>query len=234
MNRKAVFLDLDDTILDFHRSEAFALSKTLSTVGVDPTPERISLYSAVNDAQWKLLEKGELTRDEVLTRRFKIFFEQIGLSLPALQIRHIYEKNLSESAFFLPGAPTLLDSLSKDFRLFAVSNGTAAVQDGRISLSGIGKYFEKIFISERIGFNKPDPRFFDFCFSEIKELSRADTVLIGDSLTSDILGGKNAGIVTLWFNPKGLPCGETVPDFTASSLEEIPEILKRIWEDVPS
>ncbi len=109
IGKELVFLDLDDTILDFHRSEAEALSKTLLSLGVDPTEDKISYYSFVNDSQWKLLEKGLLTREEVLTKRFEIFFDGIGVSCNPLEARYCYEKNLSESSYFLNGAKELLE-----------------------------------------------------------------------------------------------------------------------------
>lgn len=227
--KKAILFDLDDTLLDFHRSEAFALSKTLKENGVEPTPEMLELYSRINRSQWELLEKGLIERDQVLIRRFELFFEQVGVPCVPETVQRGYESNLSKSFYYLDGAEDVLDEFSKKYRLFIVSNGTARVQDGRIALSGIGKYFEQIFISQRIGYNKPDKRFFDKCFEMIGDLDKKDCFIVGDSLTSDILGGKNAGITTVWFNLRSNePDPEIIPDYEIDSLDSLPIVAEMI------
>ncbi len=229
MKKKAILFDLDETLFDFHRSEDYALRKTLSENGVSPTDEMIAHYSEINKSRWKLLEKGEITREQVLYSRFEIFFSDLGLPCDPVKVQSTYESTLSESYFYLDGAEELLTELSGKYRLFIVSNGTAKVQDGRIALSGIGKYFENIFISQRIGYNKPDARFFDRCFDIIGDLSREDCFIVGDSLTSDILGGKNAGITTVWCNLKNLvPDPEIVADYEITSLDMLPIVAEMI------
>lgn len=232
MKKKAILFDLDDTLLDFHRSEDVALRKTLSENGVTPTDEMIKHYSKVNLSQWKLLEKGELTREQVLYRRFEIFFSDLGLTCDPVKVQSGYENALSQSYFYLDGAEELLDELSQKYRLFVVSNGTAKVQDGRIALSGIGKYFEQIFISQRAGYDKPNPKFFDKCFELIGDLDRSDCFIVGDSLTSDIQGGKNSGITTVWYNLRNYPRDpEIVPDYEIPSLDMLPIVAEMIFEE---
>lgn len=225
-----VFLDLDDTILDFHRSEDHALRQTLVQLGVTPDDAMVARYSAVNDAQWKRLERGEITREQVLVGRFALFFEEMGIKADPLTARYKYEENIAHTAFLLPGAIELLSELSESYDLYAASNGTARVQDGRIALSGIAPYFKKIFISERVGFNKPDRRFFERCFAEIPDLRPASTPIIGDSLSSDMKGGKNAGMITVWYNPHGKTAGDGLrPDYEVPSLDMLPLVLEMIF-----
>ena len=226
--RKAVLLDLDDTILDFRRAEDFALRRTLLETGITPDDGMVSLYSAINDAQWKKLEKGLASRDEILTDRFRRFLEAVGQDRPAAEIRGHYERNLSETDFLLPGAKALLNVLSARYRLFILSHGTSRVQHGRIARTGIARFFEAIFLSEEIGCPKPDPRFFDRCFAAVPDLSRADAVLVGDSLTSDIQGGKNAGLPTVWYNPHGKTADGVRPDRTVTDLSEIPDAVREL------
>ncbi len=230
--RKALLFDIDDTLFDFHRSEHDAFEKTLISFGITPNDEIIEYYSRVNDSQWKLLEKGERTRDQILTGRFDIFFEGIGRSeIDSGETWKRYENYLSKTWFYIDGAEELLKELYLDYELYAVSNGTATVQDGRISASGIGKYFKKIFISQKIGFNKPDKRFFDYCFERMDGLRREDALIIGDSLTSDIKGGINSGIATLWYNPHNKKAdGDIKPDYEVTSLDMIP-IVAEIFFD---
>lgn len=226
---KNVFIDLDDTLFDFHKAEAIALSGMLSEFGISIDEELSERYSAINKGQWELLEKKEKTREEVLLDRFTIFFSEIGKDVDSKRAREIYEYRLGCGHFFIDGAEELLESLFGKYNLYLASNGTESVQTRRIASSGISGYFKEIFISQSIGFDKPSKEYFDACFSRIENFSPDETIIIGDSLSSDILGGKNAKIKTCLFNP----CGkenktDIIPDFEVRSLFEIPRLLERI------
>ena len=224
-----VLFDLDDTLFDFHKAEKIALTKTLVHFGVDPTEETLALYSSINAAHWKCLELGELSREEVKVGRYRELFETIGVERDPEEATAYYENMLGVGHYFIPGAPELLEELHGKYRLYIVSNGTAKVQERRIGSSGIAKYMDGIFISQLLGVNKPDREFFDICFAKIPDFSRAETVIVGDSLSSDIKGGINADIETVWFNPKGLPNDSGIkPDFTVKTLSEIPAVLRQI------
>ena len=224
---KTIFLDLDDTLLDFHKAEAVALAKALTALDVPPTPAVIARYSAINAQQWRLLEEGKFTRDEILTRRFDILFGELGVAQSSALARQTYEHFLAQGHFFLPGAEELLQTLAAQYALYLVSNGTAAVQAGRIASAGIAPYFRAIFISEEMGLYKPQKEFFDACFAAIPGFHREEALIIGDSLTSDIRGGNNAGIRTCWFNPQGKPRPADVHvDYEVSALPQIPPLLE--------
>ena len=226
---KHVFLDLDDTVFDFGAAERIALCEALTRMGVTPTEQIIARYSEINGAFWRMLERGEITRAELLWRRFEQLYEELGLTLSATETQSIYIERLALACPFIDGAVEMLDTLCREYSLYAVSNGTASVQDGRIERSGIGRYFKKIFISERVGANKPDRLFFERCFSAIDDFSPEKSIIVGDSLTSDILGGKNAGILTCLFNPKGTKNQtEIIPDFEIAELAQLPALLRRI------
>ena len=224
-----VLLDLDDTILDFHKAEAIALSGTLQALGIEPTPERIALYSRINAAQWRRLEAGELTRAEVLTTRFHLFFEEIGVMRSCDETQREYEARLSQGHYFVDGAVEMLQALSREYELYLVSNGNLRVQEGRLKSAEIAQYFQNIFISEQIGADKPSSLFFERCFARIPEFSRAQAIIVGDSPTSDIQGGINAGIRTCWFNPRNLaPSAEHPADHEIHTLYELGPLLRRI------
>ena len=228
---KTVFIDLDDTIFDFRACESVAISKTLFCFGVDPDDEIIERYSAYNRLQWEALERGEITRDEVLTRRFELLFDFLGMKIDPRQVQSLYERNLSMEHIFMAGAEELLLALrdSGKYRLYAATNGIANVQWRRIRESGIERYFDAFFISEEIGANKPAKEFFDGCFEKIPGFELSEAIIIGDSLTSDILGGKNAGIRTCLFNPrKKKIMGDIAPDYEIESLSEIIPLLERL------
>lgn len=224
-----VLFDLDDTLFDFHKAEKIALTKTLVHFGIDPTEETLALYSAINAAHWKRLELGEISREEVKVGRYRELFKTIGVECDPVKATAYYESMLAIGYYFMPGAPELLEELYGKYRLYIVSNGTAKVQEGRIGSSGIKKYMDGIFISQILGANKPDKQFFDICFSEIPDFSLSETVIIGDSLSSDIKGGINAGIITVWFNPKGIENDNDIkPDYTIKELSEVPGLLSQI------
>lgn len=224
-----VLFDLDDTLFDFHKAEKIALTKTLVHFGIDPTEETLALYSTINAAHWKRLELGEISREEVKVGRYRELFETIGVECDPVKATAYYESMLAIGHYFMPGAPELLEELYRKYRLYIVSNGTAKVQEGRIGSSGIAKYMDGIFISQILGANKPDKQFFDICFAEIPDFSLSETVIIGDSLSSDIKGGINAGITTVWFNPKGIENDNNIkPDYTIKELSEVPGLLSQI------
>lgn len=224
-----VFLDLDDTLLDFHKAEAVAIRRALKEMGLDPTEEVISLYSSINKRHWELLEEKKITRPELLIRRFEVLYETLGLELSGEKTQSYYGKFLGEGHFFIPGAEALLEALKGKYRLFLVSNGNISVQQGRLESAGIAPYFEKIFISEAVGVNKPDKAFFDHCFGAIECFRPEESIIIGDSLSSDIRGGMNAGIKTCWFNPAGKPGREDiVPDHEIRALGELPGLLEAL------
>ena len=226
---KFVLLDLDDTILDFHKAEAIALRGTFQELGLRSTDEIVARYSEINSRQWQLLEQGRLTRDEILTRRFTLLFREFGIDCSGEKAQAIYERRLGIGHYFMPGAEALLDALYGKYEMYVISNGTAAVQDSRIESAGISRYFGEIFVSQRLGHDKPAREFFDACFARIPGFDREKAVIIGDSLTSDIQGGINAGIRTVWYNYRHKPAdADIVPDYETDSLYSIPPLLERI------
>lgn len=224
-----LFLDLDDTILDFHKAERIALSKTIGDFGVEPTEDVLSRYHVINKWHWEQLELGTMTRDEVLVKRFAMLFEERGIDVDAVAVARAYEQNLSIGHYFLPGAEETVDALSKKYRLFLASNGTASVQKGRMTSANLYRFFEKVFVSQEIGHNKPSLAYFNACFAQIPDFDPAEAIMVGDSLSSDIQGGINAGIKTCWVNPDhAAPKAGIVPDFEIEALHQLPDLLERI------
>lgn len=230
LKKPFILLDVDDTILDFHADEAIALTRTLEEQGVEVTPERIKRYSEINQSMWELLEEGKITRMEVLVRRFELFFKELGFERSGFETQAMYEHYLSLGHHFMPQAEELLENLYGRYPLYIVSNGTGVVQDGRIASSGIARYFEKIFISERVGANKPSLEFFEKCFAEIDGFEKDRSIIIGDSLTSDIRGGINCGIKTCWYNPNGKAARSDInADYEIRELMELPALIEKVF-----
>ena len=224
-----LFLDLDDTILDFHKAERLAISRTFRSFGLEPTEQVLERYHVINRLHWERLERGELTRDQVLTGRFQMLFEELGIPAQPQAIAKSYEHNLGLGHYFLPGAKEALDTLRGKYRLFLASNGTASVQHSRLTSAGLYPYFEEVFVSQALGANKPSRAFFDACAARIPGYDPRKALMVGDSLTSDILGGINAGMKTCWVCPRGAQGRpDIVPDYRIEALSQLPELLKTL------
>ena len=221
-----LFLDLDDTILDFQKAEHIALSKTLRSFGLEPTELVLKRYNLINKAHWEALERKELTREQVLVGRFQTLFAEMGITVEPVQVARAYEDNLSIGHYFLPGAEEAVERLSKKYKLYLASNGTAKVQAGRLKSANISRFFEEVFVSQELGANKPALEYFEKCFSRIPDFDKSKAIIVGDSLTSDILGGQNAGIATCWVNPHHKQGREDIRvDYEIEALSQLEALL---------
>ena len=222
-----VLLDADDTLFDFHLSEREALAAALRSFGVEPTPQMIRRYSEINGECWKMLEKKQITRADLLVLRYERLFAELGLTLSPSAVSDRYAEELGKQCHLFEGAETLLRRLSQSCRVYIASNGNRQVQRERIRRAGIGPYLSSIFISQELGADKPDRAFFEACFARIPDFRPEETVMVGDSLSSDIAGGRNAGIRTVWYNPGGLvPPPDMAPDAEIHRLCELPALLQ--------
>ena len=224
-----LFLDLDDTILDFHKAERIAIAKTIRDFGVEPTEAVLGRYHVINKWHWEQLELGIMSREDVLVGRFAKLFEEMGVTANPVDMARAYEKNLAIGHYFLPGAEETVEQLHKKYRLFLASNGTASVQKGRMTSANLYRFFEKVFVSQEIGHNKPAKAYFDACFAQIPDFDPAKAIIVGDSLSSDIQGGINAGIKTCWVNPNhATPKNGIVPDYEIEALHQLPALLENM------
>ena len=224
-----LFLDLDDTILDFQKAEHVALSKTLESFGLKPTEEVLKRYNQINRAHWEALERKEMTRDQVLLGRFQMLFGEFRLDVDPEKVARTYERNLGIGHWFLPGAEEAVERLSKKYKLYLASNGTASVQKGRMTSANLYRFFEKVFVSQEIGANKPSIEYFERCFAQIPDFDKAKAIIVGDSLTSDILGGQNAGIATCWVNPHHKERRPDIRvDYEIEALSQLESLLENL------
>ena len=169
-----------------------------------------------------------MAREEVKVKRFALLFAELGLPVDAQQCADTYVENLSIGHYFIDGAPEALEILSKKYTLYMASNGNSKVQAGRLKSANINHYFADIFISQDMGADKPSKEYFEKCFARMEGFDPTKTMIVGDSLTSDILGGKNAGIATCWVNPKHKSAGEIQPDYEIESLAQLPDLLEKL------
>ena len=227
---KYLFLDLDNTILDFTKAESIAIRRTMSVYGLEPTDALARRYSEVNARHWKALERGELTRDQVVVGRFAAFFGEQGIAVDAAAVAKTYETLLSQGHYFLPGAEEAVkEKLFGKYKLYLASNGTAVVQKGRMTSADLYPYFEESFVSQELGHNKPSLEYFQAAFARIPGFDPKECLMVGDSLTSDILGGKRAGLRTVWVNPHHKTAPEDLkPDYEIENLADLPALLEEI------
>ncbi len=226
---KFLLLDLDGTIFDFNAAEHDALKTTFSAFGVVPTDNLIKRYLEINAPLWKCLERGEITREALLLKRFQLLSDEFGLGLVPKDVQAMYQYELSKRCFFLDGAEELLSSLAEEYEIYAVTNGNLLVQRPRIENAKLDRFFKDYFISEEVGYAKPDKRFFDVVFEKIADFDPEEAIVVGDSLSSDILGAKNAGLISIYYNPE-MHANNTgiIPDYEITNLVEIKEILSKL------
>lgn len=199
--------DVDGTLLDFIAAEKAAVQTLFHEFGLgECTDEMVERYSRINKEYWERLERGELSKPEILVRRFADFFASEGLDASkAPEFNEQYQVRLGDTVVFCDDSYELLSSLRGRVKQYAVSNGTVVAQTRKLRRSGFDRLLDGVFLSEELGYEKPATEFFDRVFAAIGEPDRERVLIVGDSLTSDITGGNRAGIRTCWYNPKGEP-----------------------------
>ena len=222
-----ILFDADNTILDFDAAEGKALDETLEHFGLPKDAATIEKYREVNSALWASLEKGEIRREKIMAERFPRFLKAIGSEQNSTEMNHFYLEKLATHPDTIPGAAEVLGELAEVATLAVASNGISYVQQQRMKDSGLGEYMEDIFVSEQVGCEKPNRRFFETALRGLGIEQYSHVLVVGDGLESDIRGGKNAGLATCWYNPNGapLPQGAPKPDFMVRQLEELYPII---------
>lgn len=226
MKYNTVLFDADGTLLDFCRSEREALTDALGMRGISADDEVVEVYSRINDRLWKMLEKKEIERRVLVYRRFELLAEHYGYCLDAKEMARDYMDIIATKGYLIDGVCELLDSLYGCVRMYIITNGAATVQRGRYAITGIERYFDGIFISEEVGFNKPDVRYFERVEAGIPQFDKSSTLVVGDSLSSDIKGGNNFGVDTCLYCPLGeSDTSIALPTYVAKSYDEVRKII---------
>lgn len=221
-----LLFDADNTLFDFDMAERNALGMVLSDMGVAAQPEYFSLYNQINKICWQAFEEGKIDRKTLRTTRFERFFNEIGQKADVQHVAVSYLQFLSKGAFLYNGVIELLHELKNSHQLALITNGLKEVQRPRLEKSGIQELFSVVVISEEIGASKPDEAFFEYTFEQMGFPDRESTLVIGDSLSADILGGHNYGTHTCWFNPEENDNHlEISPTYEIRELEELKTIL---------
>ena len=200
-----LFFDADDTLFDYSRAEASALAATADEFGLASVPDLMPTYQAINAQIWVEFEQGKIDALELRSKRFARLFARLGIQAEVEDFSLRYLVHLSQGFFLFDGAPELLARLGQRFQMGLITNGLPEVQRPRLAGSGIAGHFKFVAISEEVGSAKPDPAFFSAAMAMAGDPDQRQVLVIGDSLNSDIRGGIQAGLDTLWYNPKGKP-----------------------------
>lgn len=221
-----VLLDADETIFDFKRAEAHSLKKMLESFDIEFTDERLARYSAINLSLWKALEQNTITRDRLKTLRFEKFFSEIGVSdVDCVLANDRYLDNLSNATFLIDGAEEFVKKLHEYCKIYIATNGLIKAQTRRFSQSAIADYIDGAFISEQIGYTKPDKAYFEYIFEQLNITDKSRMIILGDSLTSDMQGGKNAGITTCLYCRGSKMPNSPLCDYQISDYNDFFDIL---------
>ena len=224
---KTILWDVDGTLLDFKAAESAAVKRLFHEFGFGPcTDAQVARYSAINELFWRRLENNEISKARVLVGRFEQFFSEYGIDPGrAGAFNERYQSCLGDTIVFNDDSLEIVRVLRGRLRQYVVSNGTVAAQTKKLSASGLGPLMDGIFLSEEIGIEKPNIGFFRNVFDAIGPCDPQEVLIVGDSLTSDIRGGMNAGIRTCWYDPAGkaAPEGYRI-DHIIRDLHEVTEI----------
>ena len=235
---KAVFLDWDDTIGDFHGAADLALAQMYEKYQLDryfaSLDEFVGLYKPHNLELWAKYGEDKVTKEYLSLDRF-LFPLMHGSLYPNGETAQVVRLAMTMSDDFLalttahfsllPGAEELVRYLAEKYPLTIVTNGFIEVQYEKFDKSGLKDYFSHIVLSEEVGCQKPNPRIFEEAL-RMNGLQAEEVVMIGDSWNSDIQGAINAGIDQIWIRKSKdpLPEGQSAT-YLVQSLSEVMEIL---------
>ncbi len=221
MKYDIILMDIDNTLLDFDAGTKESLQKLLAHFGLELTEERLARFFEINNALWTAYEHGEIEKSYIFPTRFQQYLGEMGVETDYLAANGMYADGLKQSAVLMPHAIWLLEQLKGKVKLYAVTNGVTTTQMPRLEKSGLNQYFDGVFISEQMGCKKPEKEFFDKVFEAIGNPDRSRAIILGDSLTSDMQGGRNAGITTCYFG-RG---GDDRCDYVIGDLTEFQSVL---------
>lgn len=198
-----LLFDADDTLFDFPQASHQAFSKLCASQNIPDTPEVHQHYHQINLEYWAAFDRGEITKEQVFLGRFTRFFQETGLDRDPEQCNREYLHHMGQGVFPLPHAEEVCQELvRRGHKLYIITNAAASVQRNRLKNSVFNQFVTAAFISEEAGAAKPDPRYYQYVFSRVPELSPQNTLVIGDSLVTDIRGANQVGLPCCWYNPQ--------------------------------
>lgn len=224
---KYLFIDLDNTVLDFDLAQDKSLDRLLLQNGIkqQQLQEIKTFYIKLNHQMWLDLEQGKITKKQLIDSRFQILFKHFNIDLDGIKLAKQFEDILGDYGDEIVGASQFLNNLKQaGYKLYALTNGITNIQKRRLNNSNISQYFDDVFISQEFNSSKPHARFYELVSLKIEGFNKEKTLMIGDSLSADIQGAINFGIDSIWYNPNSLN-NNNLATYTAKNFKEIEEIL---------
>lgn len=221
-----LLFDLDGVVLNFLKAEEISLAKVFQDYGIPYGGKEEKLYHTINRHLWDEFEKGTVDKDRVTLGRFVDLFDALHIDADGIQAARQYQNGIAYCFEAYQDALDILPELAKKYRIYAVTNGVDFTAHNRLKGTDTAKYFLDVFVSESIGAQKPSLEYFNYVMDHIDYFDVNSTVLIGDSLTSDIQGAKNIGVTSIYLNRTAKENTSTIiPDHTISSLYELEPLL---------
>ena len=223
---KKLFFDFDDTLIDFKAAEKVALPTVFKEFHMDFTEEVEAYYRTLNRQLWIALEHGEITREQLMERRFRETMQHFGHNINGREMDERFRALLADTIVLIEGAEQVLNELSKKYEIYIITNGMLKTQHDRLKASNLQPFITRIFVSEETGYQKPQIELFNYVFSNVENFEKSTSLMIGDSFSADITGGYNAGIDTCWFNPHNQTVEASFkPTYIIKNLYELVGIL---------
>ncbi|WP_167956606.1 YjjG family noncanonical pyrimidine nucleotidase [Anaerosporobacter faecicola] len=223
---RTLLFDVDGTLLDFEKTKERAFRQTWISNSLPFQQEILDTFSMIELALWQQLERGEITKEVLLTKRFQTLFDKEAIDRNPEEFELQYQEELGQYADLIPGAYDICKELAKSCNLYIITNGVAKTQRSRLNRSGLLPFFKDLFISEEVGYSKPRVEFFSYVLSHIPSTAKEEVLVIGDSLTSDIQGGKNAALSTCFVNLNASTnTTNLIPDYEIRDLNELNSIV---------
>lgn len=226
MNYDLIIFDLDNTLLDFDLMEVNSLSEVLKKNNIEPTNEIISIYKKINSKYWSELELGTHTKEVILVKRFEDFFLKLGYEIDPNKFNEDYLDTMENHIYLIDEAKEILEYSFQKSTLVIMTNGVKSAQKNKLKRMDFNKYFSEIIISDEVGYHKPSIEIFKYLENKIGVINKKRTIIVGDSLTSDIKGGNNFNITTCWFNKNKVLSNSNIhTDYEITELKELYNIL---------
>lgn len=228
---KAVFIDIDNTLLDFQKCSALAIKKSFKKNKIRFTKSVIGIFHTINDSLWKKVEKQIIDKDKLHEVRFQLILKELNykkddLIIKAKKVEDDFRYNIAFLSIKIKGASSLVKYLAKKYVVCIASNSFYDQQKTRLDRAKIFTYVTHLFVSEKMGYDKPSPKFFERAFESLQGVNPSETVMIGDSISADISGGKDFGMATVWFNKKKVDNADrSQVDYEVYKLKDIKKIL---------
>lgn len=197
MKYQWILFDADETLYSFYSFDG--LKVMLARYGHAFTEADYAEFQAVNQPLWVAYQNKEITAKQLQTIRFQALSEKLGRDPLALNQELMAEMAIVSKP--LEQTLPMLNALHGKVKMGIITNGFQALQQKRLDNTQTTHFFEWVVVSEDVGVAKPDPKIFEYAFEKMGKVEKSRILMVGDTLASDILGARNVGIDSCWFNP---------------------------------